>query len=221
MPDYTALHRTKRYFNIHSRDIIISHICNHYPVLPVLFLCLWRPWVGLLCPFLYSGSLFVVPCLGFLCLELDLADGRAPVQACCVSWPLRTWRSLALLFHGVVCGCSSSAFPIGCRCCPCSRAGLDAISKGTDHSQGRARLCLLPFLQYDSPVGLVMPLRPRNSGIPRLLGCCVLQCSHMLMLNLWTFGHSFSEALSTLNSNRHNLFPKSTGIARRGTATTK
>jgi len=32
---------------------------------------------------------------------------------------------------------------------------------------------------------------------------------------------SFSEALSTLNSNQHTLFPKSTGIARRGSTTTK
>ena len=110
MPDYMASHRTKRYFNIHSRDIIISHNCNHYPVLPVMFLCLCRPLLGLPCRVLYSGSLFVVPCLGFLCLDLDLADGRAPVQACCVSWPLRTWRSQVLLFHGVVCGCSSSVF---------------------------------------------------------------------------------------------------------------
>ena len=73
MPNCTSSHCTKPYFNIHSADIIISHNGIHCPVLPVLFLCLCRPWLGLSCLFLYSGSLFVVPCLGFQCLDLDHA----------------------------------------------------------------------------------------------------------------------------------------------------
>ena len=89
---------------------------------------------------------------------------------------------------------------------------------GLDHSPGRARQCILSFLQYDSPVRWVMLVRPCLSGVPRLLGNSVLQCSHMLMLNVWTFRTSFSEALSRMNS---NLFPKSTSIARRGSAANK
>jgi len=92
---------------------------------------------------------------------------------------------------------------------------------GTDHSLGRARLCLLSFVQYDPPVRWVMLLRPCPSRVLRLLGNSVLQCSHMLMLNVWTFRTSFSEALSRLNSNQRTLFPKSTSIARRGSVTTK
>jgi hypothetical protein len=121
----------------------------------------------------------------------------------------------------LLCFCSSSAFPIGCRYCPCSRVGLVDISNRTDHSLCRARLCPLSFVQYDSPLRWVMFIWTCPSVGPRLLGCCELQCSHMLILNHWTSGHSCSEALSLMNSNQHNLFPKSTDIARRGSATTK
>jgi len=39
MPNYTASHRTKPYFNIHSRDVITFPNGNHCPVLPVT----WNP----------------------------------------------------------------------------------------------------------------------------------------------------------------------------------
>ena len=131
MLTYMASHRTKPYFYIHSIDIIISHNGNHSPVLPLLFLCLWRPWLGLPCRFLYSWSLYVVPCLGFPCLHLDHAGCQASVRACCVSCHLPTWRSLVLYFHVAALWMQHLFFfPIGGRCYPCSPVGLDAISNG-------------------------------------------------------------------------------------------
>jgi hypothetical protein len=98
MPNYTVSRCTKPYFNIHSRDIIISHNGNHCPVLPCVVPMSISSVVS--SSFLYSGSLFVVTCLGFLIFDFDLAGYRAPVQASCVSCPIPTWRSLVLLFQG-------------------------------------------------------------------------------------------------------------------------
>ena len=63
---------------------------------------------------------------------------------------------------------------------------------GTDNSLGRARLCLLSFVQYDSPVRWVILYRPCPSGVPSLLGCWVLHCSRMLVLDLRTLSSLFS-----------------------------
>jgi len=99
MPNYTASHRTKPYFNIHGPDIIISHNGNHCRVHPVMCLCQFRLRLDLACRFLYSGSLSTVPCLQFLCLDFHHGGCRAPVQACCVSCPVATERSLVLLLY--------------------------------------------------------------------------------------------------------------------------
>ena len=108
MPNYTASRCTKPYFNIHSRDIIVCHNGNHCPVLPVLFLCLFLPWLVL--PSYIQGRYLLCQAWGFWVLTLILR----------VAGPLyRRLVSRVLYQRGVhwfycskepLCGCSSSAF---------------------------------------------------------------------------------------------------------------
>ena len=107
MPNYTASHRTKSIFLIFTAAIS-SYLTT--AITALYFLCQCRPWLGLPCRILYSVSLFVVPCLGSLRLDLDHVRCR-PLYGRVVCRVLYQRGVLWFYCSTVpICGCSSSDF---------------------------------------------------------------------------------------------------------------
>ena len=80
MPNYTASHRTKPYFNIHGPDIIMSHNGNHCRVHPVMCLCQCRLRLDLASRSFILGRYLLCHACSFCVLTLTMRVAEPPYR---------------------------------------------------------------------------------------------------------------------------------------------